>query len=324
MSNDWALIVITIVSIIVLIGIAPFIKRVLNCYPIWCVVGILLLAYLITMRFGAAWVNVKNNESRAYLTDWCPFGALLTCVLMIVDPTRRVLRTIGTINVFAGLLTIFALPLTDSVWGGSLWNDIWRGNEPNPIYFSMHYIMLMGSLAAILSGPCLKFRHALYAFCGFGFYLIYVTICIKTLHLTNNVTGLVSGDWDFNGEYRPMFEVINQIFFHNRLQDDQWRKALVVTWVFVLLINITLLILFSLLMRVRFWKWYRVMDREHRFRLINMFGFWELNNEAKKLQWWLGWFGNNNKVTYLQEYKCWDDKFFALIRNKIKAIKMPT
>lgn len=314
-DHSLALVLITIFSMIVLIGVSPWVKRVLNCYPIWAIIGALLLTYLIVQRFFDAWNTHSSAPGKEALTDWCAFGSLFTCVLMIVDPTRRALRTIAPINIFASLVTIFALFVTDvGQTDVSLWQIIWKGEPPNEIYFSMHYIMLMGSLAAILSGPCLKLRHGVYALGVFILYVIYVQICIKTLQITYNANGFVQGDWIAGGEYSTLFDMISSAFFHNQLADSDWWKALIIGGVFAVMIIIVLYVLFSLLMHIRFWKWYRVVDRKKILRPW-WFGFWQLNFDSKDNHWWFGWYGKWNNDKNISEYKLWDDKLIIKIKS---------
>lgn len=225
------LIIISLITVIVIIGIGPYIKKVSNCYYFWISIGVLLFIYMCVGRFGNDWKNLnqyfKNNihddfnhnilVSKGLLLDICPFTCFLLLLSIIFDPTRKVARVISPFALFGGLITIFGLNTNDIPKFNAHW--IFLGNHPNEMYFMMHYIMVIVGTLVLVSTPrfntygifkkkiiCQKLDITCWLFCIIYaiLYYSYVAILMKSLNVTDHVSGLNINDWDpsyGNAEY---------------------------------------------------------------------------------------------------------------------------
>jgi hypothetical protein len=92
----------------------------------------------------------------------------------------------------------------------SIWHYIFVGDSWNPMYFMMHYINVAVGSLILVSVPKMRFSDWIYCNLFAGFYYSYVAICMLTLKVTNNVSGLNINDWADGGEYSgvaQMFKV---------------------------------------------------------------------------------------------------------------------
>jgi hypothetical protein len=259
-------IILTILSFItpvILIFIAPYIKKVTNNYFFWIVLGGLCLTLLFVGRFINEWTDYTNGNhsdvatSRAWLLDICPACAFLICVLVIIDPSRKLAQAIAPITIFGALLTMFGNMITDQWWvdntpdqGQGWFNWIVFGNSMNPMYFMMHYINIVMGTLVLLSTPKIKFKQYLYTNLFAVIYYGYVLICIGALNIHEYVSGLQPYDWQY-GEYNGVMQVLG-------LPNNLWYLAALIGLFFSYGIIVLIICLFSIIQRSRKYRWYGI------------------------------------------------------------------
>lgn len=208
---------------VVIIASAIF-KKWLNNYFFWLLISILMLIYVIVMRFASGWeeyINAINSGksfddmddiiiSRAWLLDLCPFVAFALPVTLIIDPTRKIASYIAPWAILGAVMVLFMqVPFQDSnssVNAVLNWEYIWSGIDPNPIYFSMHLLsFLMGALV-MMNVPKYKSFDCLWVAFFIVIYFFYVSLVMAFTGCEWNVTGLSINDWMY-GEY-SMVDVI--------------------------------------------------------------------------------------------------------------------
>ncbi|MCQ3914791.1 MAG: DUF5378 domain-containing protein [Mycoplasmoidaceae bacterium] len=91
--------------------------------------------------------------SRAFLLDVCPFSAFFLCVLLIVDPSRKIARSFAPIALIGGVITIFSLTFDDMIGARLTAQFIFFGDSPNTCYFIMHFIQIVLSIGIMVNTP---------------------------------------------------------------------------------------------------------------------------------------------------------------------------
>ncbi|MDR3257884.1 MAG: DUF5378 domain-containing protein [Mycoplasmataceae bacterium] len=199
--------IITVLSVVLIIAVGPYIKKVTNNWFFWIILGGVLMSYLIVCRFYPyGWSPDYDGgipESRKYLLDICPFCALAICVAVVIDPTRKLAKIIAPFALFGGLITILGGIGQDSP--ELTWQYIFIGNDVNPMYFMMHWINVVMGILVLVSVPKMRWADWIYCNLFAGCYYSYVAIMMTAFNLQQNVSGLCIFDWSY-GEYSGVSE----------------------------------------------------------------------------------------------------------------------
>ena len=174
--------------------------------------------------------------SKVLLLDLCPFMALVFPITIIISgPSLKIARTIAPAAMFGGFITVFFGCAFDSLDETSLAEYIFIGAGNNKLYFLMHFIILILGLIVYLNSPRFTWKSTLAFHLFMIGYLLYVFILMKTLNLTNNVTGEAYGDWFPIGGGQPEYGAVVE-FLPLDYPSIMWVSYLLIWIVFILLI----------------------------------------------------------------------------------------
>lgn len=222
----------------------------LSIFCIWWMV------YFITMRWavdidhlidagGINQIQISQTQytysfmiSKVLLLDLCPFMSLFFPFCIVISGKElKLARMLAPVTIFCGLITIYFGCSQDDLGEASLAQYLFVGIGNNKLYYLMHFVILVLGVIVLLNGRRFTWK----AWLGIqGFliaYLLYVLIFVKTLHLTNNVTGLAYGDWypfpssNSFAQYNTVAQVFNNMPFPNIM----WLSYFLV-WLFLMLL----------------------------------------------------------------------------------------
>ncbi len=212
MSVGTILLIITILSIILILSIHPFVGRYFRSYWFYFIIAVAYLIYFIVVRYQRdvkILIEISDLESlkqtnpyqysfklsKVFLLDLCPFVSIALPISLIVDKTRNSAKVISLFGILGGGITIFGHMSTIKQINISLTEFIFIGEAPNYLMFSSHYIVLIISLIVILNSK----KYTKWSFAGMIFFIscfiCYVWVVSEILNIQCNTTGLREGDW---------------------------------------------------------------------------------------------------------------------------------
>lgn len=224
--------ILAIITILITITIfttnhlAP-VKKLFNNYWFYVVVAIFGLVYFLLLRWIwdlQAWINnddlgyigkMSVVKSKVLLLDMCPFLAVAIPFTMLVDRKRRFLPILGWFAIVGAGITIFGQIMFEKVGPEgnvhlqkvSWWEYIFF----NKLYFMMHFYIFIVAWIIILNSPSFNGKRITMAH-GFALsYFLYVTICVFSLKIDRNATGLVINDWLAGGQYQVIGSWFNNL-----------------------------------------------------------------------------------------------------------------
>lgn len=189
------------------------VKKIVNSYWTYFVISILILIYFIVFRwvkdiqtfFNSDMASLKTTDiyqysyiySKVFLLDLCPMTTFLIPVSLIIDKTKSIAKTLAPFSIIGSLITIFG-SISTITTNISLPAYIFLGEDPNELFFMLHYINLILSIFIMLN--CKQYtRWSVFGtFCILGGYLGYISIFINELGVRFNTTGLSQDDWFTN------------------------------------------------------------------------------------------------------------------------------
>jgi hypothetical protein len=215
-------------------------------------------------NFHDFWQNLGHNTSidtsRGLLLDLCPFCAFVLPICLICDPTRKAASTISYFAIFGGLVTLIGgicFNNFDSV--NAKWDAKWifLGDSENKMYFMIHFLQVIFGGWVLLNSKRVIWKDFVNCLGFIAVYFAYVLICIHTLHVTENATGLVPNDWGPDGEYGDVSKLFHLSF----------------PW--VMIVGFTLVAIFIVLTMVFYWliqkgSWYKPERVENIFKFIHI------------------------------------------------------
>lgn len=218
------LVLITLFISVAIIVCNKWIRKVTNSYFFWLALGAFWLIWLLIFRFIPDWkiyidqakqgfdnpgdYNQSLIISRAFLLDVCPFAAFFLCVLLIVDPSRKIARSFAPIALIGGVITIFSLTFDDMIGASLTAQFIFFGDSPNTCYFIMHFIQIVLSIGIMVNTPTNGWKGYLLTFVIFILIYSYVAIVMACTGCRWNCSGLSVNDWA-EGEYAMAREMFN-------------------------------------------------------------------------------------------------------------------
>lgn len=191
-------------------------------YFFWASIGIIFIAYFITFRFYDQWkslfeyfkseeinnVNYLNQYqhsiilSKGFLLDMCPFMSLALPISFVLDKSTKTSSYLAPFCIFGGAITIpFIFISEPNVELNAKY--IFVGTSANPLYFMIHWFILVFGILALRRNKNPKFINLIYLHLIAIIYFTYIIIISRTLNVTYNVTGTVKNDWtnEFYGSY---------------------------------------------------------------------------------------------------------------------------
>jgi len=171
--------------------------------------------------------------SKVLLLDMCPLSIVLLSFGMIFDKTKNIAKVIAPVAIIGGLITIFGSILfmeKSEVDGITVERYIFLGTDENRIFFLMHYLLCVNATIVLIYSKRFRLKSFFGTSAFYVLFLAYELIIIKYLHITNNATGLVVGDWvgpvGWYCEYGKMYEIWKLPF-----------PAIVIFWYFIALLG---------------------------------------------------------------------------------------
>lgn len=218
------LITILIVIVMFITNRYKLVKKIKNYHFYWVIIGVFCLAWLLTFRFIPSWklyIDYANSGSpdpgtygnsniisRAWLLDACPFAGLTICVLIIIDPSRKLARSFAPIALVGGIITIGSM-LADVSTKLSI-EYIFFGDKGNECYFFLHFVQIVIPIGIMLNTPRGGWKAWVLCLLMAIIYYSYVAI-IKTITGADwFVSGLSLNDWK-SGEYYAVHEIFSFI-----------------------------------------------------------------------------------------------------------------
>lgn len=202
----------------------------LMAYIFWMLIGVVFLIYFISMRFFNSWQNLyyilntnldqlKDDSyeysiifSKALLLDLCPFMALALCVSFILDWKGKVTSYFAPFCILGGLVTLPFIFFSEQNTSFNL-NFIFIGTTLNPLYFMLHFFLVIFGILALRRNKNPVFFEIFYLHIIAIVFFSYVLIISRSLNVTYNVTGTNINDWvSPNGEYKMVKSILNLDF----------------------------------------------------------------------------------------------------------------
>jgi hypothetical protein len=113
------------------------------------------------------------------------------------------------ITLFGGISFVGSEDTVNAAWDAQ-W--IFKGYNPNPMYYMMHAILVIVCPVVALNARIRKtfWWEALYTAAFATVYYLYVFMIASIFHVQRNVSGVLAGDWDVEfGEYGGVSYVLN-------------------------------------------------------------------------------------------------------------------
>lgn len=220
---------------------------------LFCSIAILIIVYYLIFRWrlgiesviennylDSKWLNdaglnqneypLKNNRNQAvsvvFLLDWCSLLALLCPLLIIFDRKKILWKPIGSVAIYAAILTIIAAYLKlDGIWSFEYFflgnQQIW--GEDAPLTFMLHYWMLVIGMLFLIYSPKVNKKDVVILICFVFSYIIYVLIMQNFLDCYSHTSALGKGDYfDYFGFFKwanlnqvPAYDSLAKIINNN-------------------------------------------------------------------------------------------------------------
>lgn len=148
-------------------------------------------------------------KSKVLLLDLCPFMAVALPIFLIFDRKRKWVGSIVYLSIIGGGITIFG-QITFEQIGPDATNSSsqslqwWQYIFLNKLYFAMHFYIFIMSVIVIMNSKSLNKERLIFAHLFTISYFVYITICVFSLKISRNATGIVINDWLPSGQYEKI------------------------------------------------------------------------------------------------------------------------
>lgn len=180
-------------------------------YGFWVIIGISFLTYFISYRFYNQWVDLhdylSNPDSynltdysrsiilsKGFLLDMCPFMSLCLSFSFIVDKSKKFSSYLSPFCILGGLITLPFIPYNEPNEPFDA-NYIFIGTQANPLYFMMHYYLVVFGILAFRRNKNKTWFDIIWLHVVAIVYFSYIIIVSRIYNVQYNVTGTVSNDW---------------------------------------------------------------------------------------------------------------------------------
>lgn len=301
----------TIFSIVGIFVLNNKLKKVFSNYYVMAIFGIIFFIYFWIVRYqedimnfinGTTIINGINDPnlifqdrwhsikfSKALLLDLCPFVAMVYSFLLTFDRKKNILKIIAPYGFFGGCITIFGQIIGDEV--GTTSNNLytvtngWDFIFGNKAYFSMHYFSIVISIIVLMNSKGFDWLDISGTIIFPLTYFAYIMIIVTQFDVTQNATGLVSGDWGAQGQYGMVGILFQGIAF-------PWLPTLCYTLVYIYVI-IWIILRNTFINDVK-WKSSKMIVSTKISLFLNNI-LWEKINNKKKIE---------NEVIIVKCLKC--------------------
>lgn len=199
-------------------------------YLLWAFIGLSFLIYFTLFRFYNQWLNlhnyiesgeIKNPDlngiyyhsitiSKGLLLDMCPFMALALPVSFIFDKSKKFSSYLSPFCIFGGMITLPFISLSEPNVDFNL-HYIFIGTSANPLYFMIHWFILVFGILALRRNKHANFFDLIYLHLIAAFYFGYIILVSRLLNVQYNVTGTVEKDWTdpYLGSYYNVSQIMH-------------------------------------------------------------------------------------------------------------------
>lgn len=203
-------------SVILIVVFNKKIRVLLRSEWFWKISSFAIVSYIIFGRMLWEWID--GYWQGIFLTDFCPFAAVVVTALAFSKKTRRVSEAFAIWLILTSLVTSFEFYISETKENFFKWFFYGAEFGPKgvgvgtiaPLFIIMHYLNLIYGILLILnkSFDRLKWTYALENSLAMILYLVYVFIIKTIFNLEHNITGLGNFDWEY-GQYSTATEVLN-------------------------------------------------------------------------------------------------------------------
>lgn len=215
---------------------APFARRISGNHAFWALFAACVWLYVFCCRQllyllpGTAPFSGGDSilVSRRFLLDLCPFYALIAPPLYLLK-NKAPAMVLAPFGLFGAAVTLGggAISNADAVPSADFARYVFLGTDGNQLYFMMHFLAMVLSLATLCWMRGWKARFYLYMN---GFALLYYSYVLIVLALVpeadENAAGLLRIDWAPYGEYAGVAD-----FLGMKAWPDDWPAVMVVGYV---------------------------------------------------------------------------------------------
>lgn len=215
-----ALLLLTTLSLVFILVISPFVRRVANHYWFWFVAGLFVFLYVMFGRQIKYIVPTFAEElhmsdsarlSRIFLLDLCPFYAIFGSLSLMLK-NKSIAKVLAPFGFFGAAVTLFGEVFfqANDVQQRLYWDYIFLGIGGNEMYFMMHFLSLILSFMIIcwIRGWNLKLYISAIGFAILYFSYIMIVVRFRP-EIIANTTGVLPADWLPGGEYQGVGHFLN-------------------------------------------------------------------------------------------------------------------
>lgn len=219
---NYLVIILIIAGVISVLAFTPLVRKLKIRFYLIQALAIVLFVYVF---FGRQIIYLfpdvygQNSQSsqtlnslrlsRIFLLDLCPFFAVIAPVFVFLKQ-KKISGVLAVFGLFGALVTLFGELIFTPVNEQDIVNFIFVGTGNNQIYFMMHFLSLLVSLAIILWDNCFSLISFFYIHVFALIYFSYVALMVSVFkdQITGNTTGILANDWT-NGEYKNVATFLN-------------------------------------------------------------------------------------------------------------------
>ncbi|ALA38609.1 hypothetical protein F529_01515 [Mycoplasmoides pneumoniae MAC] len=219
-SLNYLVVILTVAGVLVILGFTPLIRKLkIQFYCLQVFAAILFLyvffgrqiIYIFPDIYGTA-AKAKNavanvpldslRLSRIFLLDLCPFFALIGPIFIFLRQ-KKVAGVLAIFGFYGAAITLFGELIFTPLKQEEIVKFLFVGLENNQVYFMMHFLSFLLSLAVFLWDDGFSLISFFYIHVFALAYLSYVALMVNIFkgQITGNTTGILAEDW-LSGEYK--------------------------------------------------------------------------------------------------------------------------
>lgn len=143
--------------------------------------------------------------SKTLLLDLCPFVAMFLPILIMTGGKEKLwAKIIAPVSIIGASITIFGEVIWKNVDISQFMEFFFIGIKPNRAYFMMHFLSAFQAVWVMMCCKKYTLKDQMRTFMFYCVWILYISVCTRTLNITWNATGLVENDWLY-GQYEKMY-----------------------------------------------------------------------------------------------------------------------
>lgn len=220
----------------------PYVKKATGSYTFWLIIGLFLLIWFIGFKWSYNLIylfKVENKEilppymdfsactpesyfkSQIFLTDFCPFFYVATCICLIAQPSRKLAAGLAPILFLSCIVTfVGSIMLGDGDYTSSNLHQaewslkyIFVGTDNQRLKFFVHFSGLLVSVGVMANTPTLRWKNLIITFASAIIFIIYAAIIGYSCNITIYTGGVRPDDWGPNGDYGIISKIFKGVSF---------------------------------------------------------------------------------------------------------------